>query len=455
MNHLKIIIVGCTHAGIAAIKQCLKYTPDAEITVYERHADISYLSCGTYLHLGGTVKNLDAVFYADPADFTQQGVHMRLQTDVIKIDAQQHTLLVQDLQTKQFSHDHYDKLIMATGSATKIPVITGIENPKVMLCKTCDQAHHLYAAAQTHHRIGILGGGYTGVELAEGYVRSGHDVTLFQRNDQLLNTYMDPVMAQKVQRLLQAKGVHVVTGADVTRFDETATGLTVTTTQATYEVDMVAVCPGILPQSDLLKGQVRLSKNGAIITNAYMETSDPDILAAGDVTEVRYNPTLHTTYIPLASHAIRQGALAGMNVTQHRLKSIGTQATTGMLLFNQTVACTGLTLAAAQAAGYDARTAFYQGNYRPDFMPTTAPVTIELVYDRTSRRILGAQLMSAHEVAQSANTVSVLIQNNNTIDQMAFVDMLFSPNFDEPFNYLNLVAQLAVDQEDGFASQQA
>lgn len=448
---MKVAIIGCTHAGIAAMNQILKYYPDTEITVYERHAEISYLSCGTYLHLGGEVKNLDDVLYADPEEFTQQGVKMNMQFDVIRIDANNHTILAQDLTTKKMVHDHYDKLIMATGSITAIPAISGIENPKVMLCKTCDQAHELYAAAKQCHQVAIVGGGYAGVELAEGYVKSGHQVTLIQRGPQLLDQYTDPIIAKQVQNLLVEHGVKVLTNTTVTKFSDLPDEkLELTTTDGTYTSDMAVICPGVIPQSDLLKGQINLAKNGAIITDPYMGTSDPDIFAAGDNTEIHYNPTLSSAYIPLASHAVRQGTLAGINVLDKRLKSIGTQATTGMLLFDKTVACTGLTLEKAKEAHFEAKSAFYQGDYRPDFMPTTAKITIELIYDKNSRKVLGAQLISTHEVAQSANTLSVVIQNGNTIDELAFMDMLFSPNFDQPFNYLNLVAQVAVDQENGY-----
>jgi len=92
----------------------------------------------------------------------------------------------------------------------------------------------------------------------------------------------------------------------------------------------------------------------------------------------------------------------------------------------------------------------YEGPYRPTFMPDDFKVTVILVYDKNSRKILGAQLMSQHDVSQSANTVSGLIQNGGTIDQLAFLDMLFSPNFNNPFDYLNLAAQKAVKQENGY-----
>ncbi|OAX74284.1 NADH oxidase [Lactiplantibacillus plantarum] len=448
---MKVAIIGCTHAGIAAMKQILKYYPGTEITVYERHADISYMSCGTYLHLGGTIKDLDQALYANPNEFSEQGVQMRMQYDVINVNADKHTILAQNLQTKELQTDHYDKLIMATGSITAIPAIPGVENPKVMLCKTCEQAQQLYEAAQHAHHIAIVGGGYSGVELAEGYVKSGHAVTLFQRGSHLINEYLDPQLSEKVEKLLITNGIQVKTNAQVTAFSDTADNrLRVTTANGEETFDMAVICPGVIPQSELLAGQVNRTKQGAIVTDRYMGTSNPDIYAAGDVTEVNFNPTKDHAYMPLVSHAIRQGALAGINIFDKRLGSIGTQATTGMLIFDQTVACAGMTLTAAKAANFDAKEAFYEGNYRPDFMPTTEKVMITLVYDQQTRKVLGGQLISAHEVSQSANTLSVVIHNGNTIDELAFMDMLFSPNFDEPFNYLNLVAQAAVDQEHGY-----
>lgn len=448
---MKVVIVGCTHAGIAAIQQVLTYYPEAEITVYERHDNISYLSCATYLHIEGTVNNLSDAFYAEPDKFVEQGVDMKLNHDVIRIDGQARTLLVQDLMTKEMTEETFDKLIMATGSSTAIPSITGIENPNVMLCKTYDQAHDLCAVNDDRNRIAIIGGGYVGVELVEGYVNSGHEVILIQRHEHLLNNYVEPKLSLAMEEVLRAKGVKVLTDTNITAFEDTTDGqLKIKTDHDDYEVDMAVICAGIIPQTDLLSGQVEMMANGAIITDDYMQTSNPDIFAAGDASVIHYNPTHSTGYAPLASHAIRQGALAGINVFDKRVRSIGTQATTGMLIFGYTVACTGLTVAAANTAAFDVGSVVYEGSYRPGFMPEAHPVTIELIYDRNSRKVLGAQIMSQHEVSQSANTMSVFIQHGGTIDELAMIDMLFSPNFNQPFDYLNQVGQLAVEQEHGY-----
>ena len=303
---MKVVVVGFTHAGIAAVEQVLSAYPQAEITVYERQAKISYLSCATYLHIEGTIPELSDAMYADPADFEKQGVTMALQHDVINIDSSAHTLLVQDLITKQMTTTRYDKLIMATGSITAIPAITGIENPKVLLCKTYDQAHDLCQHTAKQRRIAIIGGSYVGVELAEAYINSGHQVLLLQQTFHLLNKYVEPLIADQVAAVLVKKGVQVVTNAQVTAFADTADDrLLVTTKQGDFVVDMAAMSAGMVPQTDLLEGQIAMAENGAILTDDYMQTSDPDILAAGDAAASHFNPTKSDVYAPLASQAVR------------------------------------------------------------------------------------------------------------------------------------------------------
>ena len=448
---MKVVIIGCTHAGIAAVKQILKNYPQAKIVVYERQSDISYLSCATYLHIKGTVRALSDAQYQEPADFTRRGVDLNLNYDVIRVNARDHTLLVQNLITKAQTTVTYDKLIMATGSITAIPAIPGIENPRVLLCKTYSQANNICTYTAQKQKVAIIGGGYVGIELAEGYRDSGHEVILIQQPAHLLDDYVEPELSEKIAQLLTDKGVHVLTNTRVTGFQDAPDGQLLLNSEAgDFEVDMAAISAGVIPQTELLQGQVAMAQNGAILTDDYMQSSDPDILAAGDAAVSHYNPIKTVTYAPLVSHAIRQGALAGINVFERRLRTIGTQVTTGMLIFNHTVACTGLTLSRTREAKINAASVTYTGPYRPDFMPHAYPITVILIYDRNTRKVLGAQLMCEHDVSQAANTVSGVMQNGGTIDQLAMLDMLFSPNFNEPFNYLNLAAQKAVDQENGY-----
>jgi len=330
-----------------------------------------------------------------------------------------------------------------------VPPIFGIDEEKVLLCKNYDQAKAIYETAKTNKRIAIIGAGYVGTELAESYARTDHDVQLFQSRDIILNHYVDKNFSNRIIDKLTEKGVKVYLNRRVTSFTGNDDGeLVIETTDGDFTADLAIVCTGFVPNTELLRGQVEMDKHGAIIINDYVQTSNPDIYACGDASVVNFNPTGKPAYTPLATNAVRQGMLAGMNVFGNVQRYMGTQATSAMNIFGYTMASTGLTLQHAQASGFDdADMVTFEGTWRPEYMPSTDKLSINLVYNRANRRILGAQLLSKHEVAQSANALSIAIQNKNTIDDLAFVDMLFQPNFDDPFNYLNLVAQMAVEKE--------
>lgn len=445
---MKIVIVGCTHAGTAAAAQILKDHPEATVTIYERDDNISFLSCGIYLYLGGKVNHLEDMFYSSPETLAKLGAMVRTKHNVLKIDAQSRTLQVVDMTTGKVFGDTYDKLIMTTGSNVAVPPIFGIDESKVLLCKTYSQAQEIYQTAQDNQRIAIIEAGYIGTELSESYANTHHEVTLFQSHDQILNNYISKEISDQAVQLLKDHGVNVLLNHQVTAFTGNDDGeLVIETNQGDFNADLAIVGTGFVPNTELLRGQVEMDKHGAIIINDYVQTSDPDIYAAGDSCVVNFNPTGHSAYTPLATNAVRQGALAGANVFGNQQRYMGTQATSAMQLFDHTLATTGLTLAMAKLNHIPAERVTYEGNWRPAYMPSTAKLTIELIYNPENRKILGAQFLSAHEVAQSANALSIAIQNGNTIDDLAFVDMLFSPNFDEPFNYLNLVAQQAIEQE--------
>ncbi len=445
---MKIVIVGCTHAGTAAASQILKNHPEAEVTVYERNDNISFLSCGIYLYLGGKVQRLEDMFYSSPEELTAAGAKVLTKHNVLKIDAATKTLQVANMKTGEVFDDHYDKLIMTTGSSVAVPPIFGIDESKVLLCKTYDQAKEIYKTAKDNQRIAIIGAGYIGTELSESYANTNHDVTLFQSHDQILNHYISKDMSDRAVKVLQDHGVDVKLNHKVTAFTSNDDGeLVIETNQGDFVADLAIVGTGFVPTTELLRGQVKMDKHGAIIINDYVQTSDPDIYAAGDSCVVNFNPTGASAYTPLATNAVRQGALAGTNVFGNTHRYMGTQATSAMQLFNYTLGTTGLTYEIAKQSHVPVKRVVYEGTWRPKYMPSTDPLVIELTYNPENRKILGAQFWSPHEVAQSANTISVAIQNGNTIDDLAYVDMLFSPNFDDPFNYLNVVAQMAVAQE--------
>lgn len=440
---MKIAVIGCTHAGTFATKQILAENPDAEVTVYEKNDVISFLSCGIALYLGGQVKDPQGLFYSNPDELSKLGATVLMRHNVTAIDNQAHTITMEDLETHEVTTSSYDKLVMTSGSWPIIPPISGIDSDKVLLCKNWAHAQTLFQRAENAKRIAVIGAGYIGAELAEAYSLKGHDVTLIDAQDRVMPKYFDSAFTDKIEDEYRAHNVQLALNQKVERFDTTDDGVTITTDKAAIEVDLAVLSIGFRPNTDLLAGKVEMAKNGAIITNDYMQTSDPDIFAAGDSAAVHYNPTGKNAYIPLATNAVRQGILVGKNIAKPTVKYMGTQSSSGLALYGISLCSTGLTYEAAKEQGISAEQVIITDNYRPEFMPTTLPVTMSLVFNPDTREILGGALMSKYDISQSANLLSVCIQNHNTIDDLAMVDMLFQPNFDRPFNYLNILGQAA------------
>jgi NADPH-dependent 2,4-dienoyl-CoA reductase/sulfur reductase-like enzyme len=177
--------------------------------------------------------------------------------------------------------------------------------------------------------------------------------------------------------------------------------------------------------------------NGAIIVDEYMRTSNPDIFAAGDSCAVYYNPARTHAYIPLATNAVRMGTLVAENMMHPRVRYQGTQGTSGLRLYDWNIASSGLTEEAAALFGLEVESVVIEDAYRPEFMPTAEKVEFKLVYEKGTHRIVGGQVLSKADLTQAVNTLSLAIQNEMTIEELAYVDFFFQPHYNKPWHFLN------------------
>jgi NADPH-dependent 2,4-dienoyl-CoA reductase/sulfur reductase-like enzyme len=446
---MKVVVIGCTHAGTSAVKTILKENPKAEIIVFERNDNISFLSCGIALYVGGVVKDAAGLFYSNPEELQNMGAKIYIKHDVKIVDTQAKKVVAENLITGELVEVEYDKLVNTTGSWPVIPPIPGIESKNILLCKNYEQANEIIRQTQNANKVVIVGGGYIGIELVEAFRESGKEVTLVDGLDRILNKYLDKDFTDILEQDLQDRGIKMALNQEVKSFQADAEGRVkaVVTSEKEFEADMVILCVGFRPNNELLKGKVEMLANGAIIVDEYMRTSNPDIFAAGDSCSVYYNPSGSQAYIPLATNAVRMGMLIGKNIVEPKVKYRGTQSTSGLHLFGYNIGSTGVTVGSAPSFDLKVRAVTFKDMYRPEFMPTTEEVLMQLVYEIGTNRIVGGQVMSKYDITQSANTLSLAIQNHMTIEDLAYVDFFFQPHFNRPWNYLNLLAQVALEQE--------
>jgi len=442
---MKVLVIGCTHAGTAAIVNIKKLHPDAQVTVYERNDNISFLSCGIALYVGGVVKDANGLFYSSPESLAKLGVDTQMNHDVLAVDIASKTVKVKNLLTDAEFTDGFDKLVITTGSWPITPRIPGIDQKNILLSKNFNHAKTIIDKTSDARRVVVVGAGYIGVELVEAFRENGKEVVLIDALPRVLNKYLDAEFTSEVEATLKENQIQLALGECVTEFEGRDGAVTaVKTDKGRYEADLVILCIGFRPNTALFKDQLDMLPNGAIVVDEYMHTSHPDVLAGGDCCAVRYNPTGKTEYIPLATNAVRMGVLIGRNLKEKSLAHRGTQGTSGIRIFDLNIAATGMTEQSAKDAGLDVATSTVLDNERPEFMPTYNQIRLKVVYEKSSRRILGAQVLSKADLTQSMNAVSVAIQGKMTIDDLALMDFFFQPHYNKPWNWLNAAGLAAL-----------
>ena len=443
---MKVIVVGCTHAGTAAVANLKELYPDCDVTIYERNDNISFLSCGIALHVADVVKDLNDMFYNSPEGLAKLGVKTNMKHDVLNIDFDNKKVNVKNLVTGEEFADSYDKLVLTVGSWPIVPKFEGGDLDNILLCKNYNQAKVITEKGKDAKNVVIIGAGYIGVELAEAFEVLGKKVTLVDAEDRIMAKYLDKEFTDIAENEFREHGVNLVLGEKVKFFEgENGKVKKVVTDKGTYEGDLVLLCIGFRPNTTLVDGKLDTLPNGAIIIDEYMRTSREDVFAAGDCCVVKYNPTGEDRYIPLATNAVRMGTLVARNINGPKIKYMGTQGTSGIKIYDECIASTGLTEEGAKMVkGINVGTATIEDNYRPEFMPTYEKAMVKIVFDKDTRRVLGGQIISKADLTQFMNTLSVVIQNKMTVEELAMTDFFFQPHFNKPWSLLNLVALKAL-----------
>ena len=443
---MKIVIVGCTHAGTAAVVNLKELHPESEITIYEKNDNLSFLSCGIALNVGGVIKETKNLFYNSPENLAKMGVVTNMKHEVLNIDFENKTLKVKNLLNNEEFEDNYDKLVLTLGSWPIVPKFEGGDRDNILLCKNHDHAIEIIEKSKNAKNVVIIGAGYIGVELVEAFEMQGKNVTLIDAEERIMAKYLDKEFTDIAEKEFVDRGVNLVLGEKVSKFEgENGKVTKVVTNNGSYEGDLVVLCIGFAPNTKLVQGKLDTLPNGAIIIDEYMRTSKEDVFAAGDCCVVKYNPAHDTRYIPLATNAVRMGTLVARNIVEPTLKYMGTQGTSGIKIYEKCIASTGLTEEVAKATTkMNVASVELTDNYRPEFMPTYLPATIKLVFDKDTRRIIGGQIISDIDLTQFMNTLSVVIQNEMTIEELAMTDFFFQPHFNKPWSLLNAVALKAL-----------
>ncbi len=438
----KIIVVGANHAGTACINTMLDNYAGNEVVVFDSNSNISFLGCGMALWIGNQIDGAKGLFYSSKEALESKGATIYMETKVDTIDFVKKIVYATGKDGKAYE-ETYDKLVLATGSWPIEPKIIGADLENVQYVKLYQHAEAVIEKLKNDESIKnvtVVGAGYIGVELAEAFQRWGKNTTLVDIADTCLSTYYDKLLTDQMKQVLENNGINLEFGQRVLELKGDKKIQSVVTDKKEIPADMVVLAIGFLPNTALGKETLEIFKNGAYRVNVNQETSMKDVFAIGDCATVLDNSIQDTNYIALATNAVRSGIVAAHNVCGTKLESIGVQGSNGISIYGYNMVSTGLNLNKALAYGYDAVCTDFTDNQKPEFMKENAQVTLRIVYDKKTRRVLGAQMASTQDISMGIHMFSLAIQEGVTIDKLKLLDIFFLPHFNKPYNYITMAA---------------
>lgn len=438
----KIIVIGANHAGTACINTILDNYKNDEVVVFDKNSNISFLGCGMALWIANQVDNPESLFYSSAEELRSKGATVYMETAVSGIDYS--NKVVHAIQKDGNRIDEtYDKLILATGSLPIIPFVPGSDLTNVQQVKLYQHATDVMDKLNTDdsiRNVSIIGAGYIGVELVEAFHVQGKNVTLIDIADTCLHTYYDEIFTSKVRSRLEEKGITLKFNQQVVALEGDEKVSAVKTVRETIPTDMVIWAVGFRPNNLLGRDDLDLFRNGAYVVDSRQRTSIKDVYAIGDCATVLDNATNTPNYIALATNAVRSGIVAAHNCCGGDMESPGVQGSNALSILGLNLISTGLTMNKAKSMGMDVLCSDYSDLQKASFVKDNFKVDIRIVFERESRRIVGAQICSERDVSMVIHVFSIAIQEKVTIDKLKLLDIFFLPHFNQPYNYINMAA---------------
>lgn len=438
----KIVVIGANHAGTAAINFLTDISKDNEVVVFDRNTNISFLGCGMALWIGNQIRGSDGLFYSNKEKLEAKGAKVTMEAEITRIDFEK-KVVYGTAKGQTPIEESYDKLILATGSLPIIPNLKGMDLENVQQVKIFQNAAEVIEKLKNPaiKNIAVVGAGYIGVELAEAFKRHEKNVVLIDAMSRSLSNYYDPEFTALMDKNLSDHGIQLEFDQKVQEIKGTTKVEAVVTDKKEYPCDMVVVCIGFRPNTVLGKDVLKTFKNGAYLVNKKQETSMKDVYAIGDCATVFDNALGETSYIALATNAVRSGVVAAYNAAGVPLEGIGVQGSNGINIYDLKMVSTGITKETAKRLGIEVEVTDFEDLQRPAFMEhNNPPVKIRIVYNKKTRVVVGAQMASTYDMSMGIHMFSLAIQEKVTIDKLKLLDIFFLPHFNQPYNYITMAA---------------
>ncbi len=428
---MKFLIIGGDAAGMSAASRAKRNNPDLSITVLEKTRDVSYSACGMPYNIADPEREIDDLVVRSADAFRKkQGIDLLLDHRAESIDPNDHIVNAKTADKRNVTFS-YDKLLLATGGSPITPDLPGVHLPGVKTLKSLDDGRRIKSYIQDNEvkKVVVMGMGYIGLEMSEALRALDIKVTMVKPGPVFL-PWMAQELSQVVQKEVDENQVQLHMGQKIEKIDTIGQRRLIIGPDISLEAEMVLIAMGIRPNTELAKSAgLELGVCEAIAVDRSLKSSDEHIYAAGDCADAYHVVTNEKTWIPLALRANRAGWAVADNVLGKNTRLPGVAGTAVFKVFNLQVARTGLNMKQASNAGFDPAQVVIQTRSRAHAHPGSSVIWVQMVGDKKSGRLLGAQMVGKDGVAHRINAAAVALHAQMTVDRFCQADLAYAPPF--------------------------
>jgi NADPH-dependent 2,4-dienoyl-CoA reductase/sulfur reductase-like enzyme/peroxiredoxin family protein/TusA-related sulfurtransferase/rhodanese-related sulfurtransferase len=451
-----LVIIGGVAGGASAAARARRHSESVRITLIERGPDVSFANCGLPYHIGGEITDRSRLAVQTPESLKALlALEVKTETEAIAINRESKTVTVKHLPTGQEESIPYDNLLLAPGASPITPPLEGIDSEGILTLRNLQDMDRIKSAAEATDSVLIIGAGFIGLEMAEQLQRIGKQVTVVELQPQVL-PQVDPEITVPIAEELTANGIDLILEDGVSAFAREGDQLTATLNSGrTVQAGLIVLSIGVKPESGLAKAAgLELGPRGHIVVNEFQQTSDPEIYAAGDVCETK-DPILDArTAIPLGGPANRQGRTVADHIFRgaDALPYPGSIGTSIVRVFDQTVAATGYNVRRLNQAGVAFDQVTINASNHAGYYPGAVNITLKLLWEKDSGRILGAAAVGADGVDKRIDVIATAILGRLTVEDLCHVELSYSPPFGNAKDPVNIAAFAACNIRDGLVT---
>ncbi|WP_322202230.1 FAD-dependent oxidoreductase [Acutalibacter intestini] len=429
---MKLLVIGGVAAGTKTAAKFKRENRSAQVTLLSKSADISYAGCGLPYYVGGAIQDQSELIVNTPQKFQGlTGVEVLTHREAVKVDPAKKQVEAKNLSTGETEIYCYDSLVIAVGASPVVPPVEGVDLPGVFQIRTPEDAVSVrsYLEQNSVKKAVVVGGGFIGLEMADNLLSKGVSPTVVEFTSQLLPGVLDPEMAGYVKKHLQAAGVRVLTGVKAEAVTGQSKVEAVRTSAGNLPCGAVVFSVGIRPNTQFLADSGLVMDRGAIVVNEKLCTNLPDIYAAGDCALVKNRLTGQPQWSPMGSSANLEGRTLAQALAGKNKSFAGVLGTAVCKLPGLNCGKTGLTEKSAREAGFDVETALIVTDDKAHYYPDSAYFIIKLVADRTSRKLLGVQVLGPGAVDKIVDLGVLGLSMGAKLSDYENLDLAYAPPF--------------------------